>query len=353
MDRPAVTAGLAPPPARVFVVEERDNPSTAYYLLPALTPLGCPVIRRGFADPPDTAQLDGALVVFVRYLPRPWRRLAAAGRSRLSGLVFFMDDDLFDTAASRGAPPHYRFKLWRLAGRHRDWLAAHGAQVWVSTPYLLDKYADLAPRLVPPAPLPEDGPAREIPPRTALEPGTALRRVFSHATASHNPDIRWLAPVMARVLADHPRISFEAAGTGSVARALAALPRTTVVAPMPWPAYRVFAAAPGRHVGLAPQLPSAFNAARSHTKFFDITRSGAVGIYAAGSACASVVDHGRDGLVLPMDPDAWAEAIPRLALDDAGRAAMLDNAREKAAELGRQAATARAHLFSPREDADV
>jgi glycosyltransferase involved in cell wall biosynthesis len=345
MDRPTVTARPALPPSRVMIVEERDNPSTAYFLLPALRRLACPVTRHGFNDLPDPAETEGAMLIFVRYLPRAWRRLAAAQRAKLSRLVFFMDDDLFDAAASRGAPLRYRFKLWRLSARWRGWLFAQGAEFWVSTPHLMEKYAAWAPRLVPPAPLADTAPLPA--------PDTDARRVFYHGTASHNPDIRWLAPVMADVLKRCPRLHFEVVGTGAMAAMWRRLPRTTVVSPMPWPAYREFAAQPGRHVGLAPQLPSAFNAARSHTKFFDIARSGAVGVYAAHSACADVVGHEKDGLVVPMDPAAWAGAIARLALDDELRMAMLQNARRTLADLADQAATAHARLFEAPGDAHV
>jgi len=330
-----MTGDNASRPSRVVVVEERDNPSSAYFLLPALARLSCPVIRRGFADLPHPAELDGAMVVLARYVPPGWMRLVAEARPRLARLVFFMDDDLFDTAASRGTPLHYRFKLWRLAARRRDWLLAQKAEFWVSTPALMDKYAAWGPRLILPAPLPDAAPG----------PEADIRRIFYHGTASHNPDIRWLFPVMAEVLGKNPRLALEIVGKRAVAALYKPLPRVTVVHPMPWPAYRIFAAAPGRHVGLAPQLDSAFNAARSYTKFCDITRSGAVGVYAAGSACAGVVEHEKDGLVVPMRPDAWVAAITRLAADDGLRTAMLRNARDKLAELSRRAAASHAGLF--------
>ncbi|NDY58500.1 glycosyltransferase family 4 protein [Desulfovibrio sulfodismutans] len=331
-----MTGHPATPPTRAIVVEECDNPSSAYFLFPALAHLPCPVTRRSFADLPGPAELDGAMVVLARYVPGGWVRLLTAARPRLSRLAFFMDDDLFDTAASRGAPLHYRFKLWRLAARRRDWLLSQKAEFWVSTPALMEKYAAWGPRLVLPAPLPAG----------AASPDADTRRIFYHGTASHNPDIRWLFPVMAEVLAKNPRLALEIVGKRAVATLFKPLPRVTVVHPMPWPAYRIFAATPGRHVGLAPQLDSAFNAARSYTKFCDITRSGAVGVYAAGSACADVVEHEKDGLVVPMQPAAWVAAITRLAGDDGLRAAMLQNAQDKLAELSRRAEASHARLFA-------
>lgn len=333
----------APGPRRAVVVEECDNPSTSFFILPALAALPCPVIRRRFADLPAPGELDGALVVLVRYAPTDWVRLIEKTRHRLAGLVFFMDDDVLDTAASRGTPAHYRFKLWRLAARRRAWLAAQKVRLWVSSPHLLEKYAAWNPRLVLPVDLPTSGP----PPETSG--GTDVRRVFYHGTGSHNPDIRWLRPVIGSLLAARERIHFEIVGGRAVANLYKRLPRVTVVHPMPWPAYRPFASLAGRHVGLAPQLDSPFNAARSHTKFFDITRSGAVGVYAPGSACAAVVENGVDGLVVPMDPGAWVEAVARLAFDDALRSAMLENARSKARELTRLARQGHERLFEAKE----
>ncbi len=339
MDALSPAGRTAPGPRRAVIVEECDNPSTSFFILPALASLGRPIARHSFADLPAPEELDGALVVLVRYAPTDWVRLIERTRHRLSGLVFFMDDDVLDPAASRGTPAHYRFKLWRLAARRRDWLWAQKAALWVSSPHLLEKYAAWKPRLV----LPQDRPTPGQSPETAGE--RDVRRVFYHGTGSHNPDIRWLRPVIGSLLAARERIHFEIVGGRSVAKLYRRLPRVTVVHPMPWPAYRPFATLAGRHVGLAPQLDSPFNAARSHTKFFDITRSGAVGVYAPGSACAGVVEHGVDGLVVPMDPAAWVEAISRLAFDDGLRADMLENARRKAREISRLARQGHERLF--------
>lgn len=322
-------------PSRVFLVEERDNPSAAYFLLPALEGLRVPVVRLGFAALPDPAALSGALVVLVRYLPTPWARLLARHRSRLAGLVFFMDDDVLDGAARTGLPWRYRFKLWRLAGRRVNWLRGQGATLWVSTAALAEKYAAWAPRRLDPVDLPD-----------APGPLSGLRRVFYHGSASHRDDIRFLAPVARELLAADAGLRFEILGGGEVGRLFAGLPGASVVRPMPWPAYRRFAVGEVRQVGLAPQGDSPFNRARSHTKFFDITRAGAVGVYAAGSACAAVVSHGRDGLVVPMEPAAWVAAVRLLLADEPRRLDMLAAARDTAARLSRAARQASADLLA-------
>lgn len=318
---------IAVPGTPVRLVEERDNPTSAYYLLPALAACGARVTRHGLDDPPSSGELAGNVVVVNRYLSAPWRRVLAAAREELAGLVYFMDDDLFDPAASRGLPWRYRWKLRRLATRYRSWLAGQNSALWVSTPALAAKYAAWSPRLVAPAALAAAGDAAAGP----------AGLVFYHGSAAHRAEIAWLRPVVAAVLGAAPGLEFELMGGRDVARLYRGLPRVSVVHPMPWASYRLFCARPGRLVGLAPQLPGAFNAGRSHTKFFDITRAGAVGVYAAGTACAAVVRDGADGLVVPMEPAAWAEAIMSLVNDPDRRGALLDRARDTARRLSREA----------------
>jgi len=303
----------------VYLVEEQANPSSDYFVLPALQAAGCRVVRCGFGDLPARAELDGASVVFVRYVPAAWARLIGAARSDLARLIFFMDDDVLDMRASVGMPWRYRWKLIRLAARWQGWLRQQRAELWVSTPWLQKKYALWQPRLVRPAPL--------------LQPGE-ICRVFYHGTASHAPEISWLKPVMAEALKREAQLSFEIIGGADIHRLYRDLPRVSVVHPMKWPAYQAFLAMPGRHIGLAPLLDLPFNRARACTKFFDITRCGAVGVYTSGTECDGVVKHGIDGLVLPLDQEAWVEAIVQLAREVDLRQQMYCNALARQVELG-------------------
>jgi Glycosyl transferases group 1 len=308
---------------QVWLVEEQRNPSTDFYLMPALQVAGCPIVRCAHSDPVPEELPDGATVIFVRYIPRPWMKLVKRSRKQLARLAYFMDDDLLDTRATAGLPIAYRFKLARLAAGRADWLRRQQAEIWVSTVYLRDKYADWNPRMVLPA---------------AAYSGTERQcRVFYHGSASHEAELRWLKQVMQEVLQRDEDISFEIIGDEAVRKLYQGLPRVSVLRPMKWPAYRALLALQGRHIGLAPMLDTAFNRARSHTKFFDITHAGAVGIYSAGTACAAVVKHEVEGLVLRTDPSAWAEAILRLAREESLRTSLLQNARLRMEELSGEA----------------
>ncbi|MDD2725547.1 MAG: glycosyltransferase [Methylovulum sp.] len=303
----------------VFLIEECANPSTDFFILPILVAGGYPVIRCGHNDVPGRASLSNAIVIFVRYVPSAWVKLIAASRQHLRALIFFMDDDVLDFSASAGMPVSYRYKLAKLALRRRAWLRQQQVRLWVSTPYLVEKYADWRPQLVLPSP-------------TAFP--ERVRRIFYHGSiATHKAEIRWLRPVMEEVLYKEEQAVFEIIGKKEVFELYRSLPRVTVVHTLKWSAYQAFLAIPGRHVGLNPLLDIPFNRARSYTKFFDITRSGAVGIYTPECACASVVGHGQNGLLVNPDPDAWVAAILSLIQDENYRQTLLRNAEAKMREL--------------------
>jgi glycosyltransferase involved in cell wall biosynthesis len=308
---------------RALVIEQGNNPSTDSYVLPALRANGFEIARYGFNVLPDQHLLSGSLLVFVRYIPTSWRRLLQQSVHKPGGIVLFIDDDVLDWRSATGTPWRYRWKLWRLSARHAGWLRKQGAALWVSTPYLHRKYANWSPQLVLPSSIAPDTP----------DPV----RLFYHGSLSHMGDIRWLKDVVAQALAAEPRLTFELIGTDRIADAWDSMQRVTVVHPMAWSAYQSFAGLAGRNIGLVPLLDTPFNRARSYTKFFDITRSGAVGIYSDHPAYRDIVRDGVEGLVLPNTPTQWVEAILTLARDPDLHRRLLAAAGQRVSELNAQA----------------
>lgn len=322
---------------RWLVLELPPSPTTDYYVRPRAERAGVPVSYRSIYEPPRPGDLaPGTRVIVVRYLSRVWGRALERAAAGLAGLVYLMDDDLLDPAAWRGLPWGYQWRLWRHGRVLWPLLGRLASEYWMSTPALSQRYAHLSPRLTPPLPLREDlAPDVPQPPH----PGGAGRvLLFYHGTRSHLAEMDWLRPIVGRVLADCPLLHFEAIGDVSVQRRFRDLPRARVLHPMPWPAYlahcRWLAGQPaGQSIGLAPLLPSRFNAVRSHTRVLDIARCRAAGLYAQGMPYAGVIRHGRDGLLLPPDPQAWEQAIRQLCADAALRLALGRAGVERAREL--------------------
>ncbi len=127
---------------KAFVVEERQLPSSDFFVIPALQAKGYEVVRCGLKVLPDQDELNGAVVVLVRYFSSAWKQLIEKARKQLHQLIFFMDDDLFDLNATQGTIVGYRLRLAWKATRHMQWLQKQSPQLWVSTPYLFEKYLD-------------------------------------------------------------------------------------------------------------------------------------------------------------------------------------------------------------------
>jgi glycosyltransferase involved in cell wall biosynthesis len=281
--------------ASAFVVEERPNPSTDFYIRPWLAIQKIEPDVRGFDDVPGQAELDAAVVIFVRYIPPAWKQAVTANRKRIQAIYFFMDDELFEWSSFSNMPLRYRIKLYRYAWRHQHWLQSMNAKLLVSTHYLVDKYSHWQPELLNPQP---QNPISRSP--------TVL---FYHGSGSHRDELEWLMPVVEAVLRRCQHLVFEVIGDRSVNRLFSGLPRVQVLHPMQWLTYQAQLDRPGRSIGLAPLLDTCFNRARSHTKFYDITQAGAAGIYAEGPVYERIVEHKVNGVVLPMQPDKWAQAI--------------------------------------------
>jgi hypothetical protein len=295
-------------------------PSTDYFIMPHVARLGVPVSVVESSGPLVDKRIlsPGALVVFVRYVDSHWARAVAAMRKELSGVVLFMDDDLFDWKALSGLPLRYRYKIWRMSLRRKPWLRGMGAKLWVANDYLANKYRRWRPTLVVPSP---EGDVVVSRPTV---------RIFYHGTASHSAEIRWLVPIIQEVQERRDDTFFEIIGGADVYRLYRAIPRTAVLHPMSWPNYRDYTSMSGLDIGLAPLLPGRFAAARSSTKFLDFVRCGAVGIYSDVAPYAGFVRNGIDGLLIDNDPVLWVESILRLVGDQEGRARMAQSAAESA-----------------------
>lgn len=295
---------------KTFIVHQTPNPSTDFFITPAV---GEGVRYFTFGQLPDVRELAGATVILVRYVPPAWKALLQ--QHRPARLVFFMDDDLFDWQSFRGMPWRYQRKLFRLAWRHQGWLKRMGAQLWVSSPWLAEKYAGWNPQVIAPGnPHPPAHPAAD----------PAIKTLFYHGSASHRGELEWLVPVVEQVLQARDDVCFEVIGDRKVRDRFAHLHGVQVVHPMSWPSYRMFIRRP-RTIGLAPLLDTPFNRARAPTKFFDITAAGAVGLYADTPVYRQLVKHNHNGLLLPMSPNVWAHEILRLLSAPDERAALSEN----------------------------
>jgi hypothetical protein len=243
---------------------------------------------------------QGVMVVIVRHAAPPWLRWLKSNRTRLSGVVFLMDDDIPAVHRSPEMPLGYALKTaWRYA-RSRRLLGEVCSEVWVSTKELANRYAETSPRLM--------DPEYVASPSCHASPQV----YFYHGSWAHRREIAWLVPVVRQVQQIVAGAWFEVMGTDKVKRMFRGIPRVRVVHPMPWPDYLAYAATIRYQVGLAPCFDTDFNRARSHSKLFDITRMGAAGIYSSCAAYAEKIIDGQTGLLCENTEKKWVDAIVML-----------------------------------------
>jgi hypothetical protein len=302
---------------QVVVVQERPNPSTDYYIVPLLAAAKCKVEFVNNSDSLADVDVRNKTIIFVRYISARWQRIIERHQGAINEVVLFMDDDLFDLLAAKKMPFRFLFKYLRLATFRQTWWRKIDAQLWVSTEFLAKKYVSWQPKLIRPVPL-VVGQIHQPP-----------VKIFYHGSATHFAELDWLKPIIAEVVARLPYVHVELMGDVAVKRLYAGIDRVTVVHAMTWPNYIAFCKQSSRDIGLAPLLPSKFNAARAHIKFFDIVRCQAVGIYSNSAPFESFVTNNVDGILLDNDPALWIETICKLAEDKVVRQMILQGAQQK------------------------
>ena len=309
-------------PVRAWLVlEQSPSPTTDYYVRSRAAQAGVPVRYRDIRVEPSAEDVSpGTLVIVVRYVSSAWVKMLRARQSSLAGVIYLLDDDLFDAQSWRGLPLGYQWRLWQHHRALRPLWRQLVSAYWVSTTALAQRYPHLRAQVMPPLPLPEDVALPQVPGSTGPTSAGKSILLFYHGTRSHLADMMWLRPAVEYALAKCPHLYFEIIGNEAIHRLFRHLPRTRVLHPMSWTAYLAHCRGladqhPGQRIGLAPLLPSPFNDTRSHTRIWDITRCAAVGLYAANGPYAAQIQHGHNGLLLPLDTGIWGEAIADLYHD--------------------------------------
>ena len=329
LSRPRMVLPAAHYPHRaaegILVLQRGENPSTDYYLRPRLGGAAPAAEIADLAEDPRRSRLlaSGAsgtlMVVFCRYASPAWLEALEQARGRLARVVFFMDDDLPQMMRAREIPAAARGKAALHFGAHAGRLGALCSEVWVSTPALADRYPEARPRVLPPLPeAPPPVPSIQAPPL-----------VVYHGTDVHAGERAFVLEVARRLSALRPEARVEITGERGLIREAAGAANVTVVPQLAWPDYLQAQAGRRAAISLAPLFPSPLNDARAPVKAFDAARLGAAGLFADAPAYRGDVLHGEDGLLLPMEPGAWAGAIAALLGDPDRRLRLAEAARSR------------------------
>lgn len=256
--------------------------------------------------------------ILVRDVPLSILEYLARHGEMVNGVTWFFDDDIPGAAEDIALPKAYRKKLAIWYRKAWPFLEALCDEIQVSTAWLAAKYQLGAENILSP-----------------LEPIVHFEvqpvRCFYHGSGSHTKDWSFILDVARKVQTRNDNIWFEFIGDHALYKSCRDIPRVQVFHPMKWSDYLAFTASRTAEIGLAPLMNNEFNLARSHTKFLDICRQGAVGIYSRRFSHADDIESHHAGLILDDSVDAWVQGIEYLAKKS--RKQMLDNAMQLRSRL--------------------
>jgi len=312
------------PTRTVLILEYGSNPSTDYYIKPRIASFDAAAVKTvdmQVTRPGAVTIPNQTFVVIVRYLTSSWGRYLVRAKSKLTGVAYFLDDDLMSVLQIPGLPLRYRYKILRLFQAQRGLLSSLCSRIWVSTIYLAERYGLPASSVLDPRPILNKSECRK--------PIT----YFYAGTAAHWGEFVWLKELVKSLQESSNELTFVTFGGGKIRKLFQDFPRVLCFHPVPWSTFVESLSIIQFDIGLAPLIDSKFNRGRSHTKFYDITRLGAVGVYTNTAPYANFVRSGTDGLLVDNELDSWRLAILDLASSVERRTLMRENARARVSGL--------------------
>ncbi len=246
---------------------------------------------------------EGTLLILVRDIPLPLLKRLLQENFPVAGIVWFADDDFSAAGLDETLPKPYRKKLQSWYQKAKPYLTRLCSEIWVSTPYLAEKYQLSEKAVLPP-----------VEPKAPVN--KPVIRCFYHGSSSHTQEWAFLQKVIESVQARNSNTLFEVIGDHALYKTFRNIPRVQVLHPMSWSDYLIMTSSRAMDIGLAPLMDTPFNLARSHTKFLDICRQQAVGIYSERFPVAESIKTHNAGLVVSDSVEEWVASIECLLSSD-------------------------------------
>ena len=317
----------------IVLLTDRNNPGNDIYFFSRWAPDTMKVLYTDAAPEVIPGNIKaGDFVVINRLVPASYLKALQAVSHHLSGVAWFIDDDIPAAWQNKHLPNGYGRRMSWSYIKSRKLLARLCDRIWVSTAWLAHKY--------------------DLPETCILTPGfkeisapASLIRYFYHVTKSHLREMQFLRPVVEAIQNKYDYTRFEVVGDHDVYKLFRDIPGTEILHPMKWEKFRQYTASARFDIGFAPVLDSLFNKARSHNKLLDISRCGAVGIYSEGHSNAELIAKNNAGFVVSNEPHCWVQAFEQLLTVD--REEMSGNARQLITALQHQSDLKQMVLINP------
>lgn len=302
------------------VLSAPDSPTADLYFRNACRDL----LKEGVEQVAPTVFASQTACLVVRHAMRA-PRLPARRR-----LIYLIDDDVDAGAVDETLPYLYRQKLRMVEQQAGRTIGRFAGVAVVSSPVLARLFS----------PLMETHLLRpywserfaDLDHFDGYDPDNPWFDMAFLGSSVHRSDLKFLAPVVERLLDRHPHLRFHIPERHRLPYDLDHHPRVMAIRGLGWTAYRREITRRRFHIALYPLMDTPFNRARSVNKLIEHAVVGAAPVYSESWREGRKARDRGAGLCLPNDPQTWFDGVSNLISDTLEMRALAHGAQQ----LGRQ-----------------
>ena len=251
-------------------------------------------------------------IILVMYIPLNILLNLIYLKRNSKKIILLLDDNLLDLNLFSELPLLYKLKIFLNIYCYKFFFSLFINEIWVSNRSLGEKVKQSISK-------------NEINIKLLMlnhKQTYPLKKFYKIAylgTSSHSKELKWLKILFEKIQKQREDCLIEIYVNKKWRNYFRSVPRMKITYPLDWETFFLDTSISKADIVVNPIFKSNFNNYRSPTKFFDITRLEAVGIYSNEKPFAQFINNNHDGILLDNNIDDWIQKIFFL----------LDNSRER------------------------
>ena len=314
---------LIPP---VAILTESDNPSLFYWFPEAYE--NSDYVLIDLKEKKLNPSFDNFnSVLIIRYIHNKYINALSNCIKDGKRVVLFIDDNLFGNINPFNCSIKYSFTIWWKIKRYKNVLNKYVSEIWVTNTKL---------KSITTKKLTNQNISINI---LGLKNSLnfirkkKIYRISYFGSSSHEKELKWLKGMLFKLQSTRNDCIIEIIVNQKWRRKLRDIPRIKMIYPMSWDSFLLDTRDHRIDIALVPLFSSNFNDTRSPTKFYDVTRLNAVGIYSNINPYKEFINNNYDGILLDNNEEEWVKKINYLLKEENEREYILSNAIKKINKL--------------------
>ena len=265
-------------------------------------------------------------IILVRYIPFKIFLYLTILKRKSKKIILLLDDNLLDLNIFSELPFFYKLKIFINIYLYKFFFNFFINEIWVTNKLLGEKVKqkisknNINIKLL----------------ALNYNQNYPLKNIYKIAylgTTSHTKELLWLKKLFEKIQRQRNDCLIEIYVNKKWRNYFRSVPRMKMSYPLDWETFYLDTVVGKVDIVLNPIFNSNFNNFRSPTKFFDITRLEAVGIYSNLKPFSEFIHDNHDGILLDNNIDDWAEKISYLLDNSDVRERLLVNASKRSGRL--------------------